>query len=187
MKYIKIICLFFLGSTILFGCKKEKKTVIPNEEELITTLRYNLVPSGGGATVQFTFTDLDGDGGNAPAVVGGTLMANTTYNGSIELLNETETPAEDITLEVQEEDEEHQFFFESLDGLAATMNYADQDGNGQPLGLKSTLVTSGASSGKVRIILRHEPNKTAQGVSGGDITNAGGETDIEVEFPVTIQ
>ena len=37
------------------------------------------------------------------------------------------------------------------------------------------------------ITLRHEPAKTATGVSGGDITNAGGETDIEVVFDVTVE
>ncbi|HBK71516.1 MAG TPA: type 1 periplasmic binding fold superfamily protein, partial [Flavobacteriaceae bacterium] len=36
-------------------------------------------------------------------------------------------------------------------------------------------------------ILRHEPNKSASGVSDGDITNAGGETDIEVIFNITVQ
>jgi len=39
----------------------------------------------------------------------------------------------------------------------------------------------------VTITLRHEPAKDATGVSDGDITNAGGETDISVNFPVEIQ
>ena len=33
-----------------------------------------------------------------------------TYSGTMTLLNESETPAEDITIEIQEEDDEHQFF-----------------------------------------------------------------------------
>ena len=36
-------------------------------------------------------------------------------------------------------------------------------------------------------MLRHEPDKSAAGVSSGDITNAGGETDIEVSFNVIIE
>jgi hypothetical protein len=39
----------------------------------------------------------------------------------------------------------------------------------------------------VVVTLRHEPDKGAAGVSGGDITNAGGDTDIEVTFPVVIE
>ena len=35
--------------------------------------------------------------------------------------------------------------------------------------------------------LRHEPAKDASGVAAGDITNAGGETDIEVTFDVTVE
>ena len=36
------------------------------------------------------------------------------------------------------------------------------------------------------MILKHEPNKSAAGVAGGDVTNAGGETDAEMEFPITV-
>ena len=50
-----------------------------------------------------------------------------------------------------------------------------------------TLTTGDAASGNITIILRHEPVKDAEGVSDGDITNAGGETDISVTFPVVVQ
>jgi hypothetical protein len=39
----------------------------------------------------------------------------------------------------------------------------------------------------IRVTLIHEPMKSAAGVSSGDITNAGGETDIEVGLPVVVQ
>ena len=41
-------------------------------------------------------------------------------------------------------------------------------------------------NGTITVILRHEPDKDASGVSNGDITNAGGETDIEVVFNVEV-
>ena len=101
-------------SMLLFtGCKKDDP-VIPNEEEVITTLNYTLIPSDGGTPVVLSFQDLDGDGGDPPVITGGTLAMNTTYNGSLELLNETETPPGDITEEVEEEADEHQFFFQGL-------------------------------------------------------------------------
>jgi hypothetical protein len=65
--------------------------------------------------------------------------------------------------------------------------YDDMDGSGNPIGVANTYLTGDAGSGTFTVTLRHEPNKTAAGVADGDITNAGGETDIEVEFPVTIQ
>lgn len=179
--------LFVLFSTlVLFSSCDKDDPEIANEEELITTLTYTLTPESGGDAVVLSFTDLDGDGGNAPVLVGGTLAANTTYVGSIILLNETETPAENITEEVEEEDDEHQFFFSALNGLNATVTYNDTDGQ-NPVGLKTKVTTGAASQGKLRVTLRHEPNKSAAGVSEGNIANAGGETDIEVEFDVTVE
>ena len=169
----------------LTSCEKDEPD-IPNEEELITTLVYTLTPQGGGAAVEFRFTDLDGDGGDAPVIINGTLAANTIYNGAIALLNEAEMPTEDITEEVEEEDEEHQLFFQ-VATANATVVYADADVDGNPIGLASTLTTGDASVGTLTITLRHEPDKSASGVAGGDIANAGGETDIEVTFDVTVQ
>ena len=159
--------------------------IIENEEELITTLGYTLMAVNG-ETVTLLFQDFDGDGGNPPIITGGTLEANSTYLGSLQLLNESETPTEDITEEIAEEDEDHQFFFETdIQGLSFV--YTDGDSAAQPVGLRSTLSTGDAGSGTITITLRHEPNKSADGVSDGDITNAGGETDIEVTFPVDVE
>ena len=68
-----------------------------------------------------------------------------------------------------------------------TFEYTDADDNGNPIGILTTLTTGEVGSGNLRIVLRYGPNKNADGVFSGDITNAGGETDIEVVFPITIQ
>lgn len=177
---LSVSCLFMLS------CEKENP-IIPNEEELITTLSYTLSPSNGGTPVVLLFKDLDGDGGIPPTVTGGLLESNTIYNGVLDLLNESDSPAESITDEVNEEGDEHQFFFAKSSGLDAAIQYVDLDVNGDPLGLKTDFVTGGTSSGTITITLRHEPNKSAAGVANGDIANAGGETDIEVTFNVEIQ
>jgi hypothetical protein len=177
----------FLMTMLFFASCEKDSPDIPNEEELITTLTYTLTPAGGGAPIVFSFQDLDGDGGNTPIITTGTLAANTTYTGVLELLNEAESPAESISEEVEEEAEEHQFFFAASSALNATVAYGDVDGNGKPLGLQTTVVTGDVSTGTLTITLRHEPDKSAAGVSGGDLTNAGGETDIEVTFDVTVQ
>jgi len=175
----------FAACLLLFtvGCSKDDPEP-PNQEELITTLVYSL-SSTAGETVELRFEDLDGDGGMSPVITGGTLSANTVYQGAITLLNESESPAENITLEVAEEDLEHQFFFTStIAGL--DISYTDQDGDGNPVGLASSIATGAAGSGTITVILRHEPNKSASGVADGNIANAGGETDIEVTFDVTV-
>jgi hypothetical protein len=187
MTKLKTIMTSLLLATIaLSSCRKDEDPVIPNEDEVITTLNYTLTPNGGGTAVVLSFQDLDGDGGNAPIIKGGTLDSNKTYTGALVLLNEQESPSGNITSEIQEEDEDHQFFFQTnIAGL--TVAYDDQDANGNPLGLQSTVTTTDIGNGTLTVVLRHEPNKSASGVTSGDITNAGGETDIEVTFNITVQ
>ena len=113
MKTIKSLLLFaFIGLSFV-ACSDDDDAPVPvNEEETITTLRITLVPEGGGTNITIETQDLDGDGPNDPVRdISGNLSANTTYTGSIVFLNETETPAEDITEEVAEED----FGFEGLE------------------------------------------------------------------------
>ena len=182
----KNVFLLLLSSIILFSCSDDDPAPV-NEEEVITTLTVVLTATGQN-DVTLQSVDLDGDGPNAPVitVTGGSLAANTTYTGSITLLNETETPVEDITEEIEEEDEEHQFFFEVTGSLTGT-TYNDQDSNGNPIGLSFNLTTGATGPGTILITLRHELNKTATGVPGGDITNAGGDTDIAQSFDVSVQ
>jgi len=179
------LSLLLLTALFFSACEKDDPDVDP-PLEVITTVNYTLTPDGGGAAVVLTFSDSDGDGGNAPVITGGTLEANQSYTGGLELLNESTSPTEDITEEIREEDLEHQFFFQS-DLSNLTVAYNDEDADSNPVGLSSTITTGDPESGTLTITLRHEPNKSGEGVSDGDITNAGGETDIEVTFPIDVQ
>lgn len=171
---------------IMYSCDKEVE--VENEEELITTVTYTLRPMNIAIpTVVCTYKDLDGDGGNAPTfAISGPLLPNTTYEGTITLLNESESPVEDITLEVEEESVDHQFFYAPSSAIAITYN--DIDANGNPLGLKTTVKTGAAASNQsIKVTLRHAPNKSASGVKEGNIANAGGETDIEITYTLNVQ
>lgn len=184
MKHLKLTSFALLVFT-LFSCSNDDNPAPVNEEEVITTIKVTLV--NGGNTITLQSQDLDGDGPNAPIVtVSGDLAASTTYLGSVKFLNELENPAEDITAEVEEEGVDHQLFFDLTNSLG-TITYNDVDDNGNPIGLEFTLVTGSAGSGTLTVTLRHEPNKEASGVSDGDITNAGGSTDAQVTFNLTIQ
>lgn len=178
-----------IASTIT-ACKKDDDDPVqpvtpPNEEELITTLTLHFHSASGVEHKHFEFTDLDGDGGNAPVIHADTLSPDSTYTVEIEVLNESVSPAEDITAEILAEGVDHQFFFQFA-GANVTATYTDTDANGLPIGLNSNWTIGAASNGSVVITLRHQPDKSATGVSAGDITNAGGDTDIEVTFPVVI-
>lgn len=188
MKPLKNLSLAFLSIGFFAACSSDDESPAPvNEEELITTLIVSLQPDGGGDLVLLSYRDIDGDGPNAPVItISGDLVTNTTYDGTIQLLNETETPAENITLEVLEEAEKHQFFYIVSNGFNVTTEYADTDADGNPIGVEFTLNAGEASSGSISFILRHEPNKSGEGVADGDITNAGGVTDIPALFNLNI-
>jgi hypothetical protein len=182
---------FALAASSLVSCKKDEDetpapSTPPNEEEVITTLLLTFTDTENAAnTYELRFTDADGDGGNDPVLTGDTLPAGRAYNLALRVLDESGSTPEEITEEIDAEAEEHQFFFQTA-GIDLQVAYADTDANGRPVGLLNTAITGAAGSGTLTVTLRHEPNKAAPGVSDGDITNAGGETDIEVAFPVVI-
>jgi hypothetical protein len=180
---ISILTAIAITGTLFTSCSNDDDAPAPvNEEEVITTLTVTLAPIAGD-TVTLTSRDLDGDGPDAPVFdISGNLAANTTYAGTVTVLNETETPAENITLEVIEEDLEHQFFFAAGGNLNITTNNFNLDSDGNILGTTFTVTTGAASTGTYTVTLVHEPTKPNTGVA-----DAGGETDIEVTFDVTIQ
>ena len=56
------------------------------------------------------------------------------------------------------------------------------DSNGYFLGTEFELTANTASSGSLTFTLRHEPTKPNQGLS-----SAGGETDTEATFAITVE
>ena len=198
MNLRKFLAMFFTGALFLTSCSDDDDSMPINEEEVITTMEVTL--NDGTDTVTLRFFDEDGaDGPTAPtATVSGALKASTTYNGSISILNETESPAENVNEEIEEEADEHQFFYLTED-LGITTAYGDnesdyEDANGNPftstnpVGITFTLTTTDAiGDGQLRVVLRHELNKDAAGVSDGDITNAGGEPDVDWTFDISVE
>lgn len=184
MKNVKILATVILATLSLASCSDDDDLPeVVNEEEVITTMTVTLVPDNGGTTVTLKTQDLNGDGSVEPTIsISGDLVAGVTYNGSIELLNETESPAEDITEEVKEGDLDHQFFFTVGSGLDITTAYSDFDSEDNPLGIEFTLTTGTASAGLLTFTLRHEPTKPNTGLE-----DAGGETDIEAIFDIVVE
>ncbi len=175
-----------IGLSSLLYFSSCDKADLPNESELITTLQYTLIDSTTKDTSLFLFLDKDGDGGFEPLIRSSNLKNNHIYFGQLSLFNEATIPATDIGIEIKKEAEAHQFFYISEGNLDVKLYYTDQDSLGYPIGLTTRLETGNTGSGTLRIVLRHQPDKTASGVSNGTITNAGGDTDIDVRFPITI-
>lgn len=179
------IGILLLGS-LLTACEKDKDEE-PNEEELITTMKLTFVPVGGGATVTYQYKDADGPGGAAPTQDEIVLVPSKTYNVTLQLLNETETPAEDITLEVQAEGDAHRFYYEPSGGSNITVSGLNNDPNGVPLGVTSTWTTGANATGSIVITLRHYGGNPPGKAAADPVNSPKSSTDIDVTFNTRIQ
>jgi hypothetical protein len=168
----------------------------PNEEEeVINEVVLTFTPTGGGSAVTATWFDADGDGVGNPTIDDINLAPNTAYEMAITLANTLEN--EDKTEEIEEEDDEHMFFFEfttdifsdpsgngNVDNRADPLNYNDQDDNGFPVGLSTNWTTGGGTSGSdFRVILKHQPGGIKTATSG----SSDGGTDVNINFVINIQ
>lgn len=194
--YTLLISLFILTFT---ACDDDDVPPEENEEETITDVTLTFTPAGGGSPAVATWVDRDGEGANDPVLTDDlTLAANTTYTLRIEMINAIDPDdPESISEEVEEEDEEHQFFFGWTDGLFTDpegdgnigadqqddpLNYEDEDDDGNPLGLETRWTTGDATEGTFRLLLKHQPDiKSA--TSGSE----DGETDVDVEWNLVVR
>jgi hypothetical protein len=161
-----------------------------NEEEVITTVRLLFVDAeqdgqGINQSFELKYSDPDGDGGQDPVITADPIPSGRYYNVAVTLLDESRNPAVNVTPHIQAEGDEHQFFYE-VNGLNMVISNLNTDADGMPLGLTFNAHTLSPGTGTLKVTLRHGLDKDADGVADGDITNAGGDTDIEVVFPVEI-
>ncbi|MBC8109552.1 MAG: type 1 periplasmic binding fold superfamily protein [Verrucomicrobia bacterium] len=171
-----------LGILALNACKNNDPQ--PDEQEQITTLTLSLVKAGTTTPISITFRDADGEGGNAPTTTPATLVldANATYGVTLSVLDETKSPVENITEEIEEEKDDHQFYF-AYSANNLTVNIIDTDSKNLPVGLISTFTTTSAGvAANLTVTLKHKPGSKA----ANDPVSKG-ETDIEVVFPVQVQ
>ena len=113
--------------------------------EVITDVTL-VFTSDAGAVVTASAQDPDGEGVQDLVVKDEIkLQSGTTYTLTFEVMNNLESPGEDIGEEIAEEDDEHQIFFAwtegafsnptgngNIDNASDPVNYNDSDGNGNP-------------------------------------------------------
>ncbi len=196
MKKQLLTLLSFLLVTLIFtSCGDDDAPAAENEEEVIDKVTLTFFPpTGGGAAVVQTATDPDGEGPASLAPDGAISLADsTTY--TLFLKFEFTEEGEDITEEIEEEDDEHMVFFAFTDGIfsdpsgdgnvdarADDINYEDFDDNQDPLGLETTWTTGAASSSNTfRVLLKHQPGEKSATSSSTD-----GETDVDITWTLNI-
>jgi hypothetical protein len=189
-----------LLSLVIAGCGGDPATP-PDDQEVITTVILTFTP-GVGSPIVFEADDPDGDGGD-PIVIDPIELVPGPFSLDIAFANRLEDPAEDITEEVADEADQHQVFLTgtAVDGPAAdnpgaplVHAYDDTDSGGLPIGLANT-VDASSGSGQLTVTLKHLPPignalvKTptlAEEVAAGGLGAIGGDTDVNVTFPVNV-
>ena len=206
-KTIKKIAYVAMIALSVTACKKEETpapavpnpTPPANETELITTMKVMLHDTTTQTDMVYTFSDLDGDGGN-PAQFGGTnqsdsvilIIKNHVYECSILLLDQSKNPVDTISNEVLNEANDHLFFFNALNptgnpysvyltGSMTTIKYSDLDANNRGIGLQTlwTAPSIAVTKSPLLIELKHQP-------SAKNGTYAPGETDMQVNFKLQV-
>lgn len=178
-----------LGALILCAafasCSKDKEE--ENENEVITTMKLTFVPVGGGTTLTYQFDDADGPGGAAPTQDEIILAPSKSYTVTVQLLNKTVTPAEDVTLEVQGESEAHRFYYDTPGASNIAVSGFDNDTDGVPLGITSTWTTGAVATSTMHVVLRHYPGTPPNKAAADPIDSPKSSTDTEVTFVTKIQ
>ena len=194
----KLNYLLYAVLTLFIFTACEEDEAAPEEEnevEVFTDVKLVFTPTGGGAAVEAAAQDPAGAGVQELQVLGAiNLAANTSYTLTMVIENCLESPCELMNEEIEEEDDEHQFFFAftndaftspagngNIDSASDPINYNDSDGNGNSLGLNTSWTTGSASTGTFTVQLQHQPDvKTA--TSG----STDGDTDFALTFNLNI-
>jgi hypothetical protein len=171
----KLTWTLLVGAAMSFTqCKDSGSEVKPDDEnELITSVTLKFTEQGTTNVTSFSYKDADGEGGNAATKFDTIkLKPATTYTLAIELLDESKTPVDDITKEVEEESDEHLFVYTPSPASLLTYTYGDKDVNNFVIGLTGKAVTGAAGDGKLKVQLRHQPGaKNGKPEPGSDDVN----------------
>ena len=201
---ITTIAMLATLATAFTSCKKDKKTEPEapappiNQGELITTMKVTLTDTITNVSATYVFSDLDGAGGNAATFGNGgadsviNITANKAYFTKILLLDESKSPVDTISNEVEEEGIDHMFFFNGISPTGTTsyitdlnggttIKYLDLDANNRGIGLLTlwTAPLTPMPKEPLLIELKHQP-------SVKDGSYAPGETDIQVGFKLKV-
>lgn len=171
-----------------------------NEVEVITNVTLVFTNLDNGADIRTaTAVDPDGEGILDLEIVDElTLAADSRYEMTMVILNGLDVnDIEDIGEEIEEEDDEHQFFFSftndvfadpagngNFDDAADPVNYSDTDDNGNPVGLVTRWTTPAATStgGTFRVRLQHQPD-----IKSATTTVQDGDTDFDLSFTLNVE
>jgi hypothetical protein len=190
------LTLLLLSFVFLYTSCTSEDPEEENEEELITdvTLKFTEVNSSGvaiGTPFNFKAVDNQGLGLGTPNIETINLGKGKRYLLEITLFNSIEN--EDVTKEIKEEADEHQFYFLGTAFVGSPiLSYTYADEGDELVGLRGyiqVVQNPGFNNATFRLVLRHDLNKSFTGANNPSFENfiqAGGETDLDIDFPIVL-
>jgi len=200
----RLVAVLLASALIFTACDSNEPDENAGEQEVISDVIISFDDPNTNASPDVTAAAEFNSGGELQSTETIALDNGITYSVFIELENRFADTAEerDITAEIAEEDEEHQFFYRLEDAdsggspLSGILNITglDTDGNGDPLGLSFNAETQSAtqSTAFLRVKLRHyedeavlpedKQNDTIDAPEEPEVV----ENDVDFTFPLTV-
>lgn len=191
-----------LAALAVTGCSKDDDSAPAeeNEEEIITDVKLIFTnKNDANDVIEAKAQDPDGEGVQELQILDPiNLDVSKTYVLTLKVENNLETPGEDITEEILEEDHEHQFFYSfsnnafasplgngNIDNGSDPLNYSDVDDNNNPVGLSTEWETSATqiTGGTFTIRLQHQPD----GIKTSTSDATDGDSDFNLQFVLNIE
>ena len=168
--------ILFLAFIITISCSKDDPDGV-NEQEFISNVLMTIESADGTIqTVDWDLSEMNSQSIN--------LKVNTEHNVGIRFINSSDpTDVEEVTLEIIDEADEHQVFFEFAD-VSVNVTSASNDTKVGSRGvlLNSVWNASSTGTGLVRVYLIHQPTNFNATTREG----FGGYNDVSIDIPVSI-
>ena len=166
----------FLAFIFIISCSKDDPDAV-NEQEFISNVLMTIESADGTSqTVDWDLSEMNSQTIN--------LKVNTDHNVGIRFINSSDpTDVEEITLEIIDEADEHQVFFEFAD-VSVNVTSASNDTKDGSRGVLLNSVWNARSTGTglVRVYLIHQPTNFNATTREG----MGGFNDVAIDIPVSI-
>jgi hypothetical protein len=108
------------------------------------------------------------------------MSPNTIDTMTVRVFYATPTSELEMTQEIKNENEYHQFFYTFSSSINSAHRYLDYDVFTNPIGLKFEMSSGAISNGTLQVKLMHQPN-----VKNGSST--AGSVDVQAIFPMLVK
>ncbi|GEM_PF-4863630 len=159
--------------------------VVPDPFGISLTIVFG--STTGGSPITFNYIDPDGPGAAAPMISAPPLRANSVFNTNISLGLVEKGLIADRTGQVRDLDNQYQLFFLIVPPSLMQHRYTDADRDNLPLGLGNRIETGPPGRGTLRVVLRRALNKRFTNLGPDNFPQAGGVSDADATFNITVE